>query len=82
MPSRFLDDLGLELPFGGLAADVGDDFDYADDNLQPFAVGDRVRSSRFGAGQVIDVDGLAVRVQFDSGTNKLLNVQYAGLVKI
>jgi DNA helicase-2/ATP-dependent DNA helicase PcrA len=80
LPSRFLEDLqeGASQFFAGAAPanDLGD-FD-----IQPYEVGDRVRSMQFGTGQVVDVDGLAVRVNFDNGVSKLLNVQYARLEKL
>ena len=37
---------------------------------------------QFGNGEVVDVDGLAVRIRFDNGITKLLNVQYARLEKL
>ncbi len=49
---------------------------------EPFSVGDLVRSSAFGEGKIIDVDGLAVTVEFNGGKTKRLNVEYARLEKI
>jgi hypothetical protein len=49
---------------------------------EPFSIGDIVRSSAFGNGEVIDVDGLALTIQFDTGQTKKLNAEYARLEKI
>lgn len=81
LPSRFLDEMGLMS--GGLdapAASPADDAFYPDDI--GIEVGDRVRSPQFGMGEVVDVDGMAVTVQFDSGSVKKLNVEFARLEKI
>ena len=51
-------------------------------DMPQFEIADRVRSSQFGPGEIIDIDGLAVTVQFDSGSRKKLNVEYARLEKI
>ncbi|MDR1033062.1 MAG: UvrD-helicase domain-containing protein [Candidatus Nomurabacteria bacterium] len=77
MPSRFIDDLQNSSFAGPAPASTFDEFD-----IQPYEVGDRVKSMQFGIGEVVDVDGLAVRVNFDNGTTKLLNVQYARLEKL
>ncbi len=45
-------------------------------------VGDGVRSAAFGVGEVIDVDGLAVTIQFSNGKTKKLNAEYAHLEKL
>ncbi|MDK2898867.1 MAG: ATP-dependent helicase UvrD/PcrA [Patescibacteria group bacterium] len=47
-----------------------------------FSVGENVRSSAFGTGQIIEVDGLAVTIKFDDGCTKKLNAEYAHLEKI
>ena len=47
-----------------------------------YDIGDRVRSLQFGDGEIIDIDGLAVSVKFDSGAVKKLNVEYARLEKL
>jgi DNA helicase-2/ATP-dependent DNA helicase PcrA len=81
MPSRFLADMGHELmaaPTPMYQHDPGDVWN----DLPGFDVGDSVRSAQFGAGEIIDVDGLAVTVKFDSGQTKKLNVEYARLEKI
>ena len=46
-----------------------------------FDINDRVKSAQFGDGLVVDIDGLAVTIQFDSGQTKKLNVEYARLQK-
>jgi DNA helicase-2/ATP-dependent DNA helicase PcrA len=80
LPSRFLEDLD-NLAGPGLASmasvNTFDNFD-----IQPYEVGDRIKSMQFGNGEVVDVDGLAVRIRFDNGITKLLNVQYARLEKL
>ena len=83
-PSRFLDEMGI-VTSGGFGADqpassasYTDDFYPDEPNVQP---GERVRSPQFGVGEVIDVDGMAVVVRFDSGQEKKLNVEFARLEK-
>ncbi len=83
-PSRFLDEMGLMVA-GGFGADqpassssYTDDFYPDEPDIQP---GQRVRSPQFGGGEVIDVDGMAVVVKFDSGQTKKLNVEFARLEK-
>jgi len=49
---------------------------------EPFCVGEKVRSSTFGCGEVIEVDGLALTIKFDDGRTKKLNAEYARLEKI
>jgi DNA helicase-2/ATP-dependent DNA helicase PcrA len=51
-------------------------------DIPNFDIGQSVRSAQFGVGEVIDIDGMAVTVQFASGTTKKLNVEYARLEKI
>ncbi len=76
--SRFLSDMGSEV------AQIAPDVQYASDDqpffdIPSFDIGERVRSSQFGEGEIIDVDGLAVTVRFDRGQTKKLNVEYARL---
>lgn len=82
MPSRFLDDMGYKIAvFGGVekpASPPGEDHDI----YNMFDIGDTVKSPQFGRGEVVDIDGLAVTVNFDSGSTKKLNVEYARLDKI
>lgn len=78
--SRFIADMGDEL------AEVDQpqyeqDQDFYSDELD-LLIGDRVRSTAFGKGEVIDIDGLAVTISFDDGITKKLNVEYAHLEKI
>lgn len=76
-PSRFLEDLGASISHESAQVRRQDE-EYVDD--QPsFDIGDRVRSAQFGEGEIVDIDGMAVTVQFDSGTTKKLNVEYARL---
>lgn len=84
-PSRFLSDMGHEVAtmaspsFGSTS--MRDEYDeFA--NLPSFDIGDSVRSAQFGVGEVIDIDGMAVTVQFASGQTKKLNVEYARLEKL
>jgi DNA helicase-2/ATP-dependent DNA helicase PcrA len=79
-PSRFLADMGHSISMGQPAspASYRDEFDMVPD----FDINDRVRSAQFGEGEVVDIDGLAVSVRFDSGTTKKLNVEYARLEKL
>lgn len=81
-PSRFLTDIGPGLSQVShetrLVSDEAEPFF----DLHDFALGDRVRSAQFGSGEVIDTDGMAVEVRFDSGGTKKLNVEYARLEKL
>lgn len=81
LPSRFLDEMGL-ISGGFDRPDVSQrELEFYSDDLG-IEVGDRVRSPQFGRGEIIDVDGLAVVVEFDAGTVKKLNVEFARLEKI
>lgn len=83
-PSRFLSDMGHELvtapapSFTGRNTQEYDEFS----DVPAFDIGDSVRSAQFGIGEVIDIDGMAVTVQFTSGQTKKLNVEYARLEKL
>ena len=82
MPSRFLTEMGLFSGFDDRPARppvAEDDFFMEEAYLE---VGDKVRAPHFGIGEIVDVDGLAVVVQFDSGKSKKLNVEYARLEKL
>ena len=81
MPSRFLDEMGLMV--GGIdrPAQLPAEADFYSEEIG-LEVGDRVRSPSFGAGEVIDSEGLGVTVKFDNGTVKKLNVEFARLEKI
>ncbi len=80
--SRFLSDMGSNVMSTATTSPaLGQQPDYA--YMGPdFDINDRVRSPQFGEGEIIDVDGLAVTVKFDSGQTKKLNVEYAHLAKL
>lgn len=81
MPSRFLDEMGLMV--GGIdrPAQPPAEADFYSEEIG-LEVGDRVRSPSFGAGEIIDSEGLGVTVKFDDETIKKLNVEFARLEKI
>lgn len=81
MPSRFLDEMGLLV--GGIdrPAQPLAEADFYSEEIG-LEVGDRVRSPSFGAGEIIDSEGLGVTVKFDDGKIKKLNVEFARLEKI
>lgn len=82
--SRFLTDMGHELvlaPAPSFTTRGVDEYNEFND-IPPFDIGDGVRSAQFGNGEVIDIDGMAVTVQFASGQTKKLNVEYARLEKL
>ena len=81
MPSRFLDEMGLMV--GGIdrPAQPPAEADFYSEDIG-LEVGDRVRSPSFGAGEIIDSEGLGVTVKFDDGKIKKLNVEFARLEKI
>ena len=82
-PSRFLDDMGMGLfAVEPNAIDSNPAYNDFDEPVMNYDIGDRVRSLQFGDGEIIDIDGLAVSVKFDSGTVKKLNVEYARLEKL
>ncbi len=80
MPSRFLDDMGYSL--AAMPRNQQSAHNEFDEYVMDYDVGDRVRSAQFGEGEIIDVDGLAVSVQFSTGGVKKLNVEYARLEKL
>lgn len=80
-PSRFLSDMGDQLAAITSEPHRDNEPDYSSQELA-LDVGDRVRSSAFGAGEIVDVDGLAVTILFDSGQRKKLNAEYARLEKL
>ncbi|MEO5948860.1 MAG: UvrD-helicase domain-containing protein [Candidatus Saccharimonas sp.] len=80
MPSRFLQDMGhmiIERP----AAPAAHHNEF-DEVVMDYEIGEKVRSSQFGEGEIIDIDGLAVAVRFTSGVTKKLNIEYARLERI
>ena len=81
MPSRFLEDISAEtVPGSDMGSFLPDEPTY--DMVPEFDINDRVESLQFGTGEVVDIDGMAVSVRFDSGAIKKLNVEYARLQKI
>jgi len=82
--SRFITDMGdqvaLTSPTPNIMG-VQDDEPFYSDELG-LEVGDGVRSAAFGVGEVIDVDGMAVTIQFSNGQTKKLNAEYAHLEKL
>jgi DNA helicase-2/ATP-dependent DNA helicase PcrA len=79
-PSRFLEDMGHELALRQRSPEPQrNEFD---EFMMEFDIGDQVRSPQFGMGEVVDIDGLAVSVEFASGVRKKLNVEYARLEKL
>jgi len=82
MPSRFLEDTGFAATAAPSAMRDSHAADEFIDAMPEFDIGDRVRSLQFGTGEVVDIDGLAVSVRFDSGATKKLNVEYARLEKV
>lgn len=84
--SRFLADMGHEIaevptPAFGQPR-ITNEYDQEFSDVPAFDIGDGVRSSQFGPGEIIDIDGMAVTVQFASGQTKKLNVEYARLEKL
>jgi DNA helicase-2/ATP-dependent DNA helicase PcrA len=82
VPSRFLADMGenvatIEAP---AQPQFNREQEFYSDEL--FSVGEHVRSAAFGTGEIIEVDGLALTIQFDDGRTKKLNAEYARLEKI
>lgn len=83
MPSRFLSDMGhtiVTAPASAFASRSSSDGLYSD--VPDFDIGDGVESAQFGVGEIIDIDGLAVTVQFANGQTKKLNIEYARLKKL
>lgn len=83
--SRFIGDMGEEVayvssPDPQLMGASHQDVFYSDEI--GFELGDRVRSSSFGDGEIIDIDGMAVTVAFISGQTKKLNAEFAQLQKL
>ena len=78
--SRFIADMGDQVAAIDEPTYTQDEEFYSDElDLQP---GDRVRSTAFGKGEVIDIEGMAVTISFDDGITKKLNVEYAHLEKL
>jgi DNA helicase-2/ATP-dependent DNA helicase PcrA len=82
--SRFITDMGDQIamtnPEPSIMGYQPDEPFYTDE--VGFDIGDKVRSSAFGDGEIIDVDGMAVTIAFISGQTKKLNAEYAHLQKL
>jgi len=78
--SRFITDMGDQVAATTVQPYVRQEEEFYTD--EPFSIGDTVRSSAFGNGQVLEVDGLALTILFDNGQTKKLNAEYARLEKI
>jgi DNA helicase-2/ATP-dependent DNA helicase PcrA len=78
-PSRFLSDLGTGAAVTTAESHRAEEQFY---DVMEFDIGDRVRSQQFGEGEIVDIDGMAVSIRFDSHQTKKLNVEYARLVKL
>lgn len=78
-PSRFVADMGS---VAAISERSHDDIDEFYEQEVSFDIDDMVRSAQFGSGTIVDVDGMAVTVLFDSGQRKKLNVEYANLEKL
>jgi DNA helicase-2/ATP-dependent DNA helicase PcrA len=75
--SRFIADMG-NVATTTAATQASFDNEYQSFEMQ-FDINDRVRSTQFGDGTVVDIDGMAVTISFDNGQTKKLNVEYAHL---
>ena len=80
-PSRFLEDMGYQVALRPSVPTAPKRNEF-DEFVMDIDVGDQVRSPQFGVGEVIDVDGLAVTVEFVTGARKKLNTEYARLEKL
>lgn len=81
--SRFISDMGNQIAMvNGEPQMMGykEEPFYSDEI--GFEVGDSVRSSAFGDGEIIDIDGMAVTIAFINGQTKKLNAEYANLQKL
>ena len=80
-PSRFLEDMGHQVALRPSVPTAPKRNEF-DEFVMDIDVGDQVRSPQFGVGEVVDVDGLAVTVEFVTGARKKLNTEYARLEKL
>ena len=82
-PSRFITDMGNQVAMTNPEPQI---MGYKEETFYSdeigFEVGDRVRSTAFGDGEIIDIEGMAVTIAFLSGQTKRLNVEYAQLTKL
>jgi DNA helicase-2/ATP-dependent DNA helicase PcrA len=81
MPSRFLDDMGYKIAAFGVAEPARPRHEESD-VYNTYDIGDAVKSPQFGPGEIVDIDGLAVTVQFINGVTKKLNIEYARLERV
>ena len=82
-PSRFLQDMGHDIALRpNFAQDALPQRNEFEEYVMDYDIGQRVRSPQFGEGEIVDIDGLAVSVRFDSGTRKKLNVEFARLQRL
>lgn len=83
-PSRFLQDMGhaIALRPGTVQDAAVPPRNEFDEYVMDYDIGERVRSAQFGEGEIVDIDGLAVSVRFDSGAQKKLNVEFARLQRV
>ena len=77
-PSRFIADMGHDASITDHSHSSEPEFHETE---LSFDINDTVRSAQFGTGTIVDIDGLAVTVLFESGQRKKLNVEYARLEK-
>jgi len=82
--SQFLADMGDQVMIANAQPQMmgarNDEPFYSDEI--GFDIGDRVRTSTFGDGEIIDIDGMAVTIAFLNGQTKKLNAEYARLEKL
>jgi DNA helicase-2/ATP-dependent DNA helicase PcrA len=79
--SRFITDMGDQVALSSpVLPRIQQESEFYSDEL--FNVGQNVRSSTFGSGEILEVDGLALTIRFDDGRTKKLNAEYARLEKI
>ncbi|MEO6109752.1 MAG: UvrD-helicase domain-containing protein [Candidatus Saccharimonadales bacterium] len=82
--SRFITDMGDQV--ANISANPGimgqrNDEPFYSDEIG-FEIGDAVKSTAFGEGEIIDVDGMAVTIAFKNGQTKKLNAEYARLERL
>ncbi|MFZ1250053.1 MAG: UvrD-helicase domain-containing protein [Candidatus Microsaccharimonas sp.] len=82
--SRFISDMGDQIamvtPEPNIMGYKEEEPFYTDE--LGFEEGDKVRSTAFGDGEILEVDGMAVTVAFLNGQTKKLNAEYAHLQKL
>ncbi len=81
-PSRFLAEMGLFS--GDIDRPASSEPFFEDEYFDGLGLseGTRVSSPMFGPGEIIEVDGMAVVIQFDNGKLKKLNAEYARLERL